>query len=397
MSASRVVKVIGPFVVLFVCIFITYQLMQSTPSASKGRLKQVAPLLVDIETLSAKTFQIKVDSYGLLKANTQTDLFPLVAGQVVRVRPDFQRGAFVQSGQVLLEIDPLEYEVALQVAQGDLANAELALAEEEARSEQAHRDWKKTLNASHSEVSDFALRYPQLKAAKAALETAKAKLKLAKKNLARTKVRAPYDGRLIESHVNIGSVVSTSTRLAELYSTESLELSLPIANRDLEFLDLPSIESGKDIWVKIENTLVVPSQFWSAKITGTEALVDSDNQQIYALAKIEDAIWPEINQQTLKVGQYLQATIDGREIENAILLPNSSIYQGAYVYVVERREGVDVLVRRDIEVQWRNEEISLLKSGLKVGDKLVTTPLGQVTSGTRVSINHKNSHQENGS
>lgn len=388
MPTNRLVKVLGPIVIVLLSLFVANQVMQSQPPVSMGQVKQVNPLLVDVLEISEQTFQIEVESYAALKANTRTDILPLVSGQVVKVSSSFQRGAFVTAGQLLLEIDPLEYEVAVQVARSELASAELALAEEEARSEQAERDWRHSQNQSKAQVSDFALRYPQLKAAKANLATAEAKLQLAMKNLDRTKVRAPYGGRLIETFVNLGSVVSTATRLAELYSSESLELSLPIANRDLQFLDLPTMLNNGDIPVRIENPLVSPSQYWRARIVGTEALVDSENQQIYAVAKIKGPENSDSGYQALKVGQYLHAVIEGKEIEDAILIPNAAVYQGAYVYVVKENDGVPILVRRDISVRWRNEEFSLLASGLAPGDRLVITPLGQVTSGTRVRINH---------
>jgi RND family efflux transporter MFP subunit len=214
--------------------------------------------------------------------------------------------------------------------------------------------------------------------------------------LQRTRIRAPYDGRLIETFVNIGSVVSTSTRLADLYSTESLELSLPISNRDLEFLDLPTQGDQREVAVKVENTLVAPPEYWRATITGTEALVDADNQQIYALAQIEGAVEIGAFQQDLKVGQYLHASIEGKVIEEALLVPNTAIYQGSYVYVVEDRDGIEVLSKRDVSIRWRNEEFSLVGAGLQVGDKLVTTTLGQVTSGTPVQIKMQDASQSAG-
>lgn len=396
MSVQRLVKVLAPIVVLLLCLLLAYQISQSQPPASKGRPSKPNPLLVEVDKIAPRDFQVTVESYGVLKANTRTNLLSLVSGQVLKVSPAFQRGAFVQEGQVLLVIDPLEYEVSLQTARSDLANAELALAEEEARSEQALRDWRTQEKINSTPARDYALRYPQLKAAKAKLETAKAKLSLAQKNLERTKVRAPYDGRLIETFVNKGSVISTSTPVAELYSSESLELSLPIASRDLAFLDLPSSESYQDTsssaYVRIENSLVVPAEYWQAMIVGTEALVDAENQQIYALAKIVKPLTSEKSErpvQALKVGQYLHANIQGKTIDEAILVPNSAIYQGTYVYVVEKIEKQDVLARREVNVRWRNEELSLIESGLNIGDLLVRTPLGQVTSGTRVAIDKR--------
>ena len=84
----------------------------------------------------------------------------------------------------------------------------------------------------------------------------------------------------------------------------------------------------------------------------------------------------------LKIGQYVTAKLQGKTLSGALVIPNSTIYQGTYVYVVE--DGV--LRRRDIEIDWQNDSEAIISSGLAAGDALVTTALGQVTSGIRVSI-----------
>ena len=89
-----------------------------------------------------------------------------------------------------------------------------------------------------------------------------------------------------------------------------------------------------------------------------------------------------VGERPLSVGQYLEASIEGKVIPQVLVVPNASIYQGTYVYVVEQ----DALVRRDITVRWRNQQDAVIASGLKEGDLLVTTALGQVSTGTPVNI-----------
>ena len=72
----------------------------------------------------------------------------------------------------------------------------------------------------------------------------------------------------------------------------------------------------------------------------------------------------------------------GQMLQDVLVIPNSTIYQGSYVYVVEN----DILQRRDVEITWQNDQDAIIKAGLGDGDILVTTPLGQVTSGVRVSV-----------
>jgi hypothetical protein len=84
----------------------------------------------------------------------------------------------------------------------------------------------------------------------------------------------------------------------------------------------------------------------------------------------------------LKIGQYVTARLTGKTLTDALVIPNNTIYQGTYVYVVE--EGI--LQRRNIEIAWQNDDDAVVTAGLESGDALVTTPLGQVTSGIRVSV-----------
>ena len=84
----------------------------------------------------------------------------------------------------------------------------------------------------------------------------------------------------------------------------------------------------------------------------------------------------------MKIGEYVTAEIEGKKIPDAIVIPSATIYQDTYVYVVN--EGV--IERRDIDVIWRNKTEALIGEGLVNGDRLVTTTLGQVASGTRVNI-----------
>ena len=84
----------------------------------------------------------------------------------------------------------------------------------------------------------------------------------------------------------------------------------------------------------------------------------------------------------LKIGEYVIAEIEGKTIPDAIVIPSSTIYQDTYVYIVS--DGV--LKRRDVDVLWKSKSEALIGSGLANGDRLVATTLGQVASGTRVSI-----------
>ncbi len=100
------------------------------------------------------------------------------------------------------------------------------------------------------------------------------------------------------------------------------------------------------------------------------------------IAEIEDPFGKNSESRNpLKIGQYVTAEMPGRVVADAVVIPNTTIYQGSYVYVVE--DGI--LRRRDIDVAWQNDTEAIVAGNLNVGDELVLTPLGQVTSGIRVT------------
>jgi len=392
-----------PVIILLMLSFVAYNITQTKPTASTGKVSQGSRLLVETQVVHEDAFSIAVESFGVVQAKTNSDLYSLISGQIKTVSNGFENGSFFKEGDVLLEIDSADYEVEVQVASGSLVNAELALSEEEARYEQAQRDWSKTQDKKLA--SDFALRVPQLRAARANLDTAKAKLVLAKLNLERTKVKAPYDGRILDTFVNKGVVVGPSVKLAQIYSTDSIEIRLPIATKDIQFIDLPEqnkAEQNQSLLndlpeVLISNNLIEPPQIWKGKVVRTEATIDSASQQLYVVARVDDpflehsrsvlhtskSLEPLTKLRPLKIGQYVRATIIGKELTGVISIPNSTLYQGNYVYVVEDiDEGKTALMRKRVDSLWRNKQSTVIASGLENGQRLVMTLLGQVTSGT---------------
>jgi multidrug efflux pump subunit AcrA (membrane-fusion protein) len=117
----------------------------------------------------------------------------------------------------------------------------------------------------------------------------------------------------------------------------------------------------------------------------TEGAIDSDSQQLYIVAQIDNP-YNKSNENVapIKIGQYVNAEIVGKTIEQALVIPNSAIYQGSYVYVVEQVKGRSLLKRKEITIRWQNSQEAIIESGLSFNEQLVLTPLGQVSSGTPV-------------
>ncbi len=365
------------FAVILVVVF--------KPSADKNSMPPAPVLSVKTMTVEPREYQVMINSFGRIEPRTQGHLVAQVSGQIIEISPNFRDGGFFDKGEVLVKIDPRDYQIQVDIAAAELANAKVSYAEQQVLADQAVND-RKTLR-NKGTTTDFALNIPQLAAAKSQIGAAEAKLAKARLDVERTQIRAPYAGRILSKSVDIGEVVSANTSLASIYATDLVEVNLPIKNSELAFINLPeSAESDASdsrtmAGVKIINRLGEGEQSWPAVLVRAAGAIDEQSQQLNVTARI-DHPYAGLDQgrRPLKIGQYVTAEIEGKTIPDAIVIPNGTIYQGSYVYIYN--DGL--LQHREIDIAWQNSKEALIKHGIAAGDQLVLTPLGRVNSGTPV-------------
>jgi len=402
-------KYIKTLAVIIVTVVLVKIIMGNPPHSNRGKPAKAAVMSVQVQTLAAQDFQVKLDSFGIVKPRTQSVLVAQVSGQITAISDNFRDGEFFQKGDVLVTLDDRDYQAELKIAKAGVLNAEQALLEEQAKAAQANEDWQRLGNGE--QANDLVLRKPQLAAAQAQLWSAQAKYEKADLAFERTKIIAPYSGRILKKHVDVGQVVSTNSKLADIFATDKVEIRLPIHNSDLAFIDLPEQYSDQSERTNNLNEVsftsdLIRGQKWQGQLIRTEGSIDDNAQQLYVVAQIDNpfkrsvagskqksqqqsAQQPLQQKMTIKIGQYLKAKISGKLLSQAMIIPNTSIYQGSYVYIV-----VDgLLQRRAVTIAWQNDITALISSGLDFGQQLVLTSLGQVSSGTAVSIVGKLSNQ----
>jgi RND family efflux transporter MFP subunit len=374
-------------VAIFGGLILLAVLIKMNPPEAQQRENFGGPqMVVETTTVEKQDYKVRLQSYGTVQPRTQSMLVAQVRGQIVSVNENVRDGGFFEKGDILGQIDPRDYEADVRISEASLADARQALAEAEARSNQALEDWERLGNTG--DAPDLVLRVPQLEAAKARVSSAKSSLQKANLDLERAQIVAPFAGRILRKLVDVGQVVSPNTQLAEIYATDVVEIRLPIRNRDLGFIDLPErfrfadANGANNAAVTIHSDLI-GDETWDAHLVRTESAIDETARQLHVIAQIEDPFGPaNIGRSPLKIGQYVTAEIEGSALSEVLVVPNSTIYQGSYVYIVED----DLLRRKDVVIAWQNDNDAIISDGIKDGDQLVTTALGQVTSGLRVAV-----------
>lgn len=314
-----------------------YVLRQDVETRPPPRL---APL-VRTETVVHRAVQIAVRSQGTVQPRTEGTLVPEVSGVVIAASPSWGDGGFFAAREVLLKIDPRDYELALVRARAQIEQAKLRLAEEEEEARAARVEWE-THGRVDKKPSSLLLREPQLAEAKAALAAAKAAEEQAQRDLERTSIRAPYAGRIWEKSVDIGQYVTRSSPVARIYAVDRAEIRLPLPDEELAYLDVPldyrdcappgaavgGTPSGPQ--VRLRARFAGTEHTWWGRVTRTEAEINPRSRMVHVVAEVEDPYGRSEDAQTqdrppLAVGLFVEAEILGRILRDVVVLPRHAL------------------------------------------------------------------------
>jgi RND family efflux transporter MFP subunit len=343
---------------------------------------------VDVARVVKQDIRIQIQAQGTVTPLKKTAILSEVRGRVVEVAPNFVVGGFVTAGDVLLRIDPRDYQTSLLRAQAAVESAESNLAQEKGRAEVALREWRKLPAGSQrsQEAKDLYLRKPQLEQAEAQLLAARADLNTARDNLDRTLIKAPYDALIRVKHSELGQYVAAGTPLADIFSIDYAEVRLPIPQSKLEYLELPGL-AGYDQGTAIDLYTDVAGELkhWTAELHRTEGVFDERSRVLHTVARIRDPYaLEEESREPLRVGTFVNANIDGRELRDIVTLPRYLLRAGNFVWVVDDQMH---LRNRKVTILRTGGDLMHVSAGLDEGDLVSLTNLDNSFTGAKVTIN----------
>jgi RND family efflux transporter MFP subunit len=357
-------------------------------------MREMPAPLISVEglTLKSTSHPVRVVSQGTVQPRTRSMLMPEVAGKVVEVGATFRPGGFFKKGDVLIKLDPVDYETAITIAQAAVAQAKVTVIEEKARADQARENWK-TLGRT-GDPGDLVARVPQVARAEADVAAAEARVVQAHRDLERTVIRAPYDGQVIEQSVDIGQFVSQGTALGRIFATDYVEIRLPLPERESQHLTLPErfadgTESATPAKVHLRALYNGKPVFWEGSIVRVESALDAETRQSTAIAQVMDPYARRGDgMPPLKIGQFVEAEIEGRSIDGVYLIPRSAVRAGNEIIVIDR--PADTLRRMIVEPMLGNEKHLIVSAqsdkAPKEGQVLCLTPIPFPADGAKVKI-----------
>jgi RND family efflux transporter MFP subunit len=362
-------------------------LLYMNRAPSEIREPEQKRVTVDVAEVVKDSLRIQVQAQGTVSPLQETAILSEVKGRIVEVSPQFIVGGFVKANEVLMRVDPRDYETSLLRAQAAVASAESVLAQEKGRAEVALREWKRLPQGSQrsQEAKDLYLRKPQLEQAQAQLLAARADLNTARDNLERTVIRAPYDALIRAKHSELGQFVSAGKELVDVFSVDYAEVRLPIPQSKLDYLELPGLE-GYDNGATIDLYTDVAGEVkhWQARLHRTEGIFDDRSRVLYTVARVKDPYaLKDPTREPLRIGTFVNANIQGRELQEIVTLPRHLLRAGNLLWVVD--ETLHLRNRKVTTLRTGGDWI-YITAGLDEGDLVSLTVLGNSFNGNSVEI-----------
>ncbi len=381
----KLVKILLPLVLLAAGIGGAWWLMATSPKSERKTSTPITPV-VEVMALQPQRYSVTIKSRGTVTPRTQSTLVAEISGKITEVADKLREGGFFEPDDLLVSIDPRNYESAVTIAQAELAQQKLSLNQEKARSRQADNDWQRL--GSGSKASDLVLRIPQMASSRAAVSAADSRLTQARTDLDRTRITAPYAGRVLEKKVDVGQYVRSGEVLASIYAIDYVEVKLPLSASQLEQLQLPEHYRGEkpDSSTNPAVTLISRSgsseQQWQGQIVRSTAAIDTRSRQQFVVAQVDDPYARnESGRPPLKMGSFVEAKISGKTFTDVFIIPRSALHEGRDILL-----AVDgKLKRQAVNIVW-SQGNDIVVSGLQAGTQLITTPPAYAVDGAAITI-----------
>lgn len=376
-------RLLAPILILVLSVIGVVSMVLTAPSTPHVEVERAIPTVRVIDA-TPRTLRYTVRSQGTVTPRTEADLVAEVAGRVVWIAPSFAPGGFFSAGDPLIRLEARDYELARdrQRAAVQRAQSEREFAVAELRRQEG------LSSGGVASVAQLADARRAASVAEANLLDARAALEQAERDLDRTRILAPFDGRVREDRVDIGQFVNRGMTLARIYATDYAEIRLPIPDDQLAFLAAETERPGAPdelgpAAVKLSATFAGQRTHWNGRIVRTEGEIDPRSRMVHVVVRVEDPYntQSDLPRVPLAVGLFVEAEIEGPAVEDAILVPRYALRNGSRILVVDEQ---DRLFSREVEILRIDRDQVIVQGPLPPGERICVSPLQVVVEGMQV-------------
>ena len=387
-TPSGLIQMLLVVVIIIVGIAVAVVFIKLKKPPQRQEQTVLAPL-VKVERLDRRDTRMIIRGYGTVNPRLQVEIVPQVSGKVVWVNPQFKAGGFIRRGELILKIDPRDYELALRQANAAVAEAQVMLDLEKAEAKIAKEEWQQ-LHPGQEPDSPLVFREPQIRQAQARLESAEAGLATANLNLERTRPSLPVDAVIMNERIDLGQYVMIGQSVGAAYGIESMEIEVPLEDKELAWFDIPdntasvnaSESSKKGAIAQVKANFAGEEKCWSGRVVRTTGQVDKTSRLISVVVEVSDPFKDAHSTSPLLPGMFVEVLIDGKILRNAIAVPRDAMRNNNEVWVAKDGQ----LHVQQLDVIRADRDFAYADSGLDDGDMIIVSSLDAVIEEMKVRI-----------
>lgn len=363
---------------------VTTLIFLTEPTATRTGATKESAMLVEVTEVKQGTFEPSIVATGIVQPSQDILLSPRVGGEIIARSPDFIPGGFARKGEVLLQIDPADYKNTLALRKSELRQALADLDIEEGRQDVARRDYQLIGDPLPEMNEDLVLREPQLNAVKARVEARRAAVDQAELNLQRSTIRAPFDAHILSRNVNVGSQVAPGDNLGRLVGREVYWVVVTVPLSKLRWLSFPKNEEERGSEVRIyDRKAWQEGAYRTGYLFRLVGALEDQTRMARVLVAVPDPLAyrnDSADKPSLIINSFVEAHIQGMEVEDVVRLNRDYVRQNETVWVMENNK----LRIREVDIVLSDSEYAYISDGLQEGELVVKTNLTTVAEGVNL-------------
>ena len=238
-------KAVLPIVVIGGAAYVVRSLYLTAPVVEREAADPPDPI-VSVAALQPGSHRVTIEAYGTVVPAQHVTLQAQVSGRIIYQHPSLVPGGILPESSEVIRIEPKVYELRVRRAEVAVESADASFELERGQQVVAAREWGllKDQIESSQEMEDFALRKPQRRRAQAEIEAARNQLDMAKLDLERTALRAPFNALVLDEAVDMGQLISPQTTVAELVGTDGYWVRVSVPFEMLDHIRFPDGPDG---------------------------------------------------------------------------------------------------------------------------------------------------------
>ncbi len=384
-TLNTILQLVLSLVVLICGVVLAMWLLQTSPKA-KPQKKGQNGVLVEVNTLTAVSERIHLSALGTVQPALEVKLHARVSGEILAMSENVIPGGYVKKGEVLFQLDPIDYEIIAKQLASQVQKAEYDLELERGNQLVARKEFELLGEKVRPEEKNLILRQPQLKILTAALETARAKYEKVQLDIARTSVKAPFNGVIQSRSVNIGSQITVSTPLVTLVGTDEFWVAVALPVRKLRWLMVPGDNNGRSSSVTITS-----DSNWGegvarkGQVVRLAADLEEKGRMAKLLVSVKDPLLlqgEEADAPPLLIGSYVQVEIAGKQLKNAVMISRKHLRDGNAVWLMDAAKTLKI---RRVDILYKDHDRVYI-TGVREGEKIIISDLSVAVEGMVVRL-----------